>query len=140
MKKISLVISLIFVVAFSNAQARSDKEQMRRLIKENFELADTQYRYMMTLIAADKMPQSYDEKDKKLISHDIKWWCSGFYSGTLWYIFEQTGNEVIKKEAERALEVIKPNQTYTDNHDLGFMMYCSFGNAYGRYLQDTGLL
>lgn len=130
MKKISLVISLIFVVAFSNAQARSDKEQMRRLIKENFELADTQYRYMMTLIPADKMPQSYDEKDKKLISHDIKWWCSGFYSGTLWYIFEQTGNEVIKKEAERALEVIKPNQTYTDNHDLGFMMYCSFGNAY----------
>lgn len=130
MKKISLIISLILAFTFSNAQPHSDNEQMRRLIKENFELADTQYRYMMTLIPSDKMPQTYDEKDKKLISKDIKWWCSGFYSGSLWYIYEQTGNALIKKEAERALEVIKPNQNYTGNHDLGFMMYCSFGNAY----------
>jgi rhamnogalacturonyl hydrolase YesR len=130
MKKIYLTISLAFVVTLSHAQTQSDKEEMRRLIKGNFELADTQYRYMATLLPADKMPQSYNEKDKKIISHDIKWWCSGFYPGSLWYIYEQTGNDAIKKEAERALEVIKPNQTYTDNHDLGFMMYCSFGNGY----------
>lgn len=130
MKKIYLIISLILLITVSNAQTQSDREQMRRLIKENFELADTQYRYMATLIPADEMPQSYNEKDKKIISHDIKWWCSGFYSGSLWYIYEQTQNDAIKKEAERALEVIKPNQTYTGNHDLGFMMYCSFGNAY----------
>jgi hypothetical protein len=130
MKKICLIISLTFVVTLSRAQTQSDKEQMRRLIKENFEFADTQYRYMATLLPADKMPQSYNEKDNKIISHDIKWWCSGFYAGSLWYIYEQTGNDAIKKEAERALDVIKPNQTYTGNHDLGFMMYCSFGNAY----------
>ena len=130
MKKIRLIISLTFVVSLFNAQAQSDKQQMNKLIKENFALADTQYRYMATLLPADKMPQSYNEKDKKIIVHDIKWWCSGFYPGSLWYIYEQTGNDAIKKEAERALEVIKPNQTYTGNHDLGFMMYCSFGNAY----------
>ena len=130
MKKIRLIISLTFVVSLFNAQAQSDKQQMNKLIKENFALADTQYRYMATLLPADKMPQSYNEKDKKIIAHDIKWWCSGFYPGSLWYIYEQTGNDAIKKEAERALEVIKPNQTYTGNHDLGFMMYCSFGNAY----------
>ena len=130
MKKIRLIISLTFVVSLFNAQAQPDKQQMNKLIKENFALADTQYRYMATLLPADKMPQSYNEKDKKIIAHDIKWWCSGFYPGSLWYIYEQTGNDAIKKEAERALEVIKPNQTYTGNHDLGFMMYCSFGNAY----------
>ena len=130
MKKIRLIISLTFVVSLFNAQAQSDKQQMNKMIKENFALADTQYRYMATLLPADKMPQSYNEKDKKIIAHDIKWWCSGFYPGSLWYIYEQTGNDAIKKEAERALEVIKPNQTYTGNHDLGFMMYCSFGNAY----------
>jgi rhamnogalacturonyl hydrolase YesR len=130
MKKIYLIISLAFVVTLSHAQTQSDKEEMRRLIKGNFELADTQYRYMATLLPADKMPQSYNEKDKKIISHDIKWWCSGFYPGSLWYIYEQTGNDAIRKEAERALTVIEPNQTYTGNHDLGFMMYCSFGNGY----------
>ncbi len=130
MKKLTLALMLCSIVTFSQAQTNSAKETMRQLISENFAFADSQYRYMMTLIPADKMPQSYNEKDKKLIAHDIKWWCSGFYAGTLWYIYEQTGNNEIKKEAERALEVIKPNETYTGNHDLGFMMYCSFGNAY----------
>lgn len=130
MKKVTLVLMLFAIVTFSQAQTNSAKEPMRQLIDENFAFADSQYRYMMTLIPADKMPQSYNVKDKKLIAHDIKWWCSGFYPGILWYIYEQTGNNEIKKEAERALEVIKPNETYTGNHDLGFMMYCSFGNAY----------
>ncbi|MEP6628585.1 MAG: glucuronyl hydrolase, partial [Ginsengibacter sp.] len=108
----------------------ASKENMEHLIKENFDLADAQYRYMMTLVPAGRMPQSYIEKDKKMISNNIQWWCSGFYPGTLWYIYEQTGNDVIRKEAERALNVIEPNEYYTGNHDLGFMMYCSFGNAY----------
>ena len=130
MNKLYLIFSLVLMGLISQAQSNNKKDQMSRLIKENFNLADTQYRYMMTLIPAGKMPQSYIEKDKKLISHNIQWWCSGFYPGTLWYIYEQTHNEAIKKEAERALEVIKPNKDYTGNHDLGFMMYCSFGNAY----------
>jgi hypothetical protein len=103
---------------------------MQELINENFALADTQYRYMMTLTPDGRMPQSYDAKNGKLIAHERTWWCTGFYPGTLWYIYEQTRSETIRKEAERALRVIEPNQTYTGNHDLGFMMYCSFGNAY----------
>ena len=130
MTKFCLIVFLILTGLFSNAQSTSGKEDMRNLIKENFHLADTQYRYMMTLVPEGRMPQSYNEKTNKLVHHEIQWWCSGFYPGTLWYIYEQTGNNVIKKEAERSLEVIKPNQYYTGNHDLGFMMYCSFGNAY----------
>ncbi len=99
-------------------------------MNENFSLADSQYRYMMTLTPADKMPQSFDKKNATFIAKDITWWCTGFYPGTLWYIYEQTNNPIIKAEAERALKVIEPNQDYTGNHDLGFMMYCSFGNAY----------
>ena len=123
-----LVLVWYFVAA--GAQTNETKERMRQLIRENFELADSQYRYMMTLTPPGKMPQSFDSKSKKMIAHDITWWCSGFYPGTLWYIYEQTRDEVIRKEAERVLDVLKPNQTYTGNHDLGFMMYCSFGNAY----------
>ena len=33
---------------------------------------------------------------KQVINKDIKWWCSGFYSGSLWYIYEQTKDETIK--------------------------------------------
>jgi hypothetical protein len=114
----------------ANLMKTDTKKSMADLVSENFAFADSQYRYMMTLIPPDKMPQSYDVKTKKVLSNDITWWCSGFYPGTLWYIYEQTKDETIRKEAEKALDLITPNQTYTGNHDLGFMMYCSFGNAY----------
>jgi unsaturated chondroitin disaccharide hydrolase len=129
-KSVILVMFLVSIACVSQAQTSASKEKMQQLIKENFEMADTQYRYMMKLAPADKMPQSYDAKNNRMIAHERTWWCSGFYPGTLWYIYEQTKSHIIKKEAERALQVIEPNQTYTGNHDLGFMMYCSFGNAY----------
>lgn len=130
MKKIFLGITLLFIAAIAYAQTNASRNIMRQLIKENFALADMQYRYMMTLTPADRLPQSYEEKDNKFISKDIGWWCSGFYPGTLWYIFEQTNDEVIKKEAERSMNLLASNETNTGTHDLGFMMYCSFGNAY----------
>ena len=128
-KNILLLVAILAVLR-SNAQTSVPGQSMRELIKENFVLADSQYRYMMSLTPADQMPQSFEEKNNKFIAKEITWWCSGFYPGTLWYIYEQTHDEAIKKEAERSLQVIEPNQTYTGNHDLGFMMYCSFGNAY----------
>jgi hypothetical protein len=130
MKKVSIVITLFFMFTLTHAQTGASKKIMQQLIKENFSLADTQYRYMMTLVPADSLPQSYEEKDNKFISREIEWWCSGFYPGTLWYIYEQTKDETVKKEAERSMNLLVPNQTNTGTHDLGFMMYCSFGNAY----------
>ena len=130
---------MLFVLPFITGAVYAQearKDDMVSLIKNSFAFADSQYRYMMTLTPADKMPQSYNAKNKKLIVYERTWWCTGFYPGALWYIYEQTGNEAIKKEALRTLKVIAPNQTYTGNHDLGFMIYCSFGNAY-RITKDT---
>lgn len=104
---------------------------MKKLIDENFAFAEKQYEFMMKQNPdPGKMPQSYNEKTGKFDARNITWWCSGFYPGILWYIYEQTGSPVIRQEAERALGVIEPNQHFTGNHDLGFMIHCSFGNAY----------
>lgn len=121
---------ILNISLFSMLPLFAQKTDMKQLIKDNFAFADSQYKYMMTLTPADKLPQSYDAKNNKFIAHERTWWCTGFYPGSLWYIYEQTADPAIKKEAERALSVIEPNKTYTGNHDLGFMMYCSFGNAY----------
>src|SRR5262245_39110794 len=126
MKKLLLILTLIVSATVTQGQLSGSKEKMKQLISENFALADTQYRYMMTLIPPGQMPQSFDEKNQKVISREITWWCTGFYPGSLWYIYDQTRNPELKAEAERALKVIEGNQFYTGNHDLGFMMYCSF--------------
>lgn len=131
MKNKLLLTGLFFSMAvFLLAQSSERNKKMELLIQRNYVFADSQYSYMMRFVAQDKMPQSFDEKNNQILSREITWWCTGFYPGSLLYIYEQTKNEKIKQEALRALKVIEPNQFYTGNHDLGFMMYCSYGNAY----------
>lgn len=127
MKKINLAATLLLFMG-SVSYAQSPKKPMAQLINDEFKFAASQYQVLAKNIPAGKTPQSFDKG--KSINFDIKWWCSGFYSGSLWYIYEQTQNEQVKREAEAALKILEPNQTFTGNHDLGFMMYCSFGNGY----------
>ncbi|KMQ68531.1 glucuronyl hydrolase [Chryseobacterium sp. FH2] len=119
------------LATFFNAQS---KKEMSKLINEEFHFATRQYKHLMKAVPNDKMPQSY--KDNKVITREITWWCSGFYPGSLWMIYEQTKDSEIKKEAERSLLIIESNKTFTRDHDLGFMMFCSFGNAY-RITKDS---
>ena len=123
-----LLFILLSTLGFTQTSKRD--QVMSKLITDNYTLAKNQYLYMMKQVPKDSLPQSYDKATNKLISKDITWWCTGFYPGSLLYIFEQTHDETIKAEALRALKVIESNQTFTENHDLGFMMYCSYGNAY----------
>ena len=58
-------------------------------------------------------------------------WCSGFWPGVLWYDYENTGDERIRVEAERFTRKLLPildRPAY--DHDLGFLMLASFGQAY----------
>lgn len=126
-----MILQKIAIAAFtclSISFFAQSKKEMSKLIQNEFEFANQQYKYLMKRVPADQMPQSY--KNGKLITKDISWWCSGFYPGSLWMIYEQTKDPEIKKEAEQRLKIIESNKTFTRDHDLGFMMFCSFGNAY----------
>lgn len=58
-------------------------------------------------------------------------WTSGFWSGILWYDYEYTGDQKIKKEAEKFTASLKfLSETPAYDHDLGFLVFCSYGNAY----------
>jgi len=56
-------------------------------------------------------------------------WTSGFYPGTLWYIYEGTNDWRIKEAAIEWTEALQEIQYMYHHHDIGFMMYCSYGNG-----------
>lgn len=56
-------------------------------------------------------------------------WTSGFFPGTLWYMFELTGDEVWKEKAVAYTTPLEKEQYNASNHDVGFRMFCSYGNA-----------
>ncbi len=57
-------------------------------------------------------------------------WTTGFFPGTLWYGYELTGDPVLAKEARRFTLPLDSARYITNTHDLGFMLYCSYGNAF----------
>lgn len=64
-------------------------------------------------------------------------WTSGFFPGSLWYAYELTGNENLKAQAIHYTNLLNPIRSYKDNHDIGFMINCSYGNALRLAPNDT---
>lgn len=128
MRKIFLTAILISIVSL-HAQPQPPVNEMSKLVDENMRFAAEQYKVLMQHVPADSMPKSFNPKTGQSISSNTKWWCSGFYPGTLLYIYEYTKDTVIKNEALKRLGILDKEKYFTGNHDLGFMMFCSFGNA-----------
>lgn len=120
----------VFLWWSNNTSAQRKDGSMNKLINQNFSLAVSQYKLLAKNTAPDVMPRSFLAKDNKLVTSKTNWWTSGFFPGSLWYIYEYTKDTAIKSEAERRLAILEKEKYHTKDHDLGFMIYCSFGNAY----------
>ncbi|RYZ96752.1 MAG: glucuronyl hydrolase [Sphingobacteriaceae bacterium] len=64
---------------------------------------------------------------KMVVSRD---WTSAFFPSELWYFYEYTKDKKYLELAKKYTEDIKKEQFNTTTHDLGFMIYCPFGNGY----------
>jgi hypothetical protein len=56
-------------------------------------------------------------------------WCSGFYPGAWWYLYELTGDIRYVQTADEYSRRIEEEQFDTSSHDIGFKINCSFGNG-----------
>jgi unsaturated chondroitin disaccharide hydrolase len=57
-------------------------------------------------------------------------WCAGFFAGNLWQLYEYSDNPKWMDQAKVFTHVMEGEKTNSGTHDLGFMVYCSVGNAY----------
>jgi unsaturated chondroitin disaccharide hydrolase len=57
-------------------------------------------------------------------------WTSGFYPGCLWYAFEKSKDTTFSNAAQRWTAALEAQKNTTSTHDVGFMIFCSFGNGY----------
>lgn len=74
-------------------------------------------------------PRSIDEEGNLIVvpSRD---WCSGFFPGELWYMYEYTKDPKWEAAARKYTAPIEAEKTNGITHDMGFKVYCSFGNGY----------
>lgn len=124
---------IIFVSAFlvlTSCQKGQNKEVLK-VVEETLELAYEHSMAMAESLAEQpgKLPKTIGP-DGELETCDSWWWVSGFFPGQLWYMYEYSGSEEMKTWAETYTERVRDQQYTTNNHDVGFMIYCSFGNGY----------
>jgi unsaturated chondroitin disaccharide hydrolase len=129
-KALAKFLVVFFILAGCIPQKKAAlQKNLSQTINQNFEDASAQYKLMMGRLPAGRFPKTYYAQNDSLETSGSGWWCSGFYPGTLLYLYEQTKDQSLLAEANRVLELLKKEKDNTTTHDLGFMMYCSFGNA-----------
>ena len=74
-------------------------------------------------------PRSVNE-DSTIRLVPAKDWCSGFYPGLLWQAAKLTGDDKWKVLAGKYTAPIEQEKYNGETHDMGFKMFCSFGNGY----------
>lgn len=106
----------------------SADELMEKMPKV-FERAGEQYATMAKSLAGEaKLPRTL-KPDGSVVTVKPDDWTSGFFPGSLWFLYEYTGSDSWKSLAmdyTRRLETIRH---FSGNHDGGFMLGCSYGNA-----------
>lgn len=97
-------------------QVLSDaKIQLKQLVKESSEGG------------ALRIPASFKDGKVKFVPVDD--WVSGFFAGELWYMYELTGDEEWAVQAKKFTEILDTIQYLKWHHDVGFMVYDSYGNG-----------
>ncbi|MBK8953336.1 MAG: glycoside hydrolase family 88 protein [Chitinophagaceae bacterium] len=125
-----IITTLAFTVLCGVNSYAQQTLNMDSLIDANLKFAAKQYKLLEKNVPNNLMPRNFNPAKGKVETSDTKWWCSGFFHGTLWHIYEYTKDEQIKQIAEKRLSILEKEKHFTGNHDLGFMMFNSFGNAY----------
>lgn len=126
MRKTILLFTAVLTLAISCSEPQ--KETMDQLIDRVFAVAAEQSRIMSSALADDQTPKTFEEG--KLVTAPYDWWCSGFFPGVLWYIYEYNGNDQFKELAIKETAKVEPVKYITDHHDVGFMINCSYGHQY----------
>lgn len=119
--------SVLFFISLLVSQANA--QHLKKVVDRAFEFS-VQQSLLMAKKYEDqqgRLPKSFEEG--KDTSSDSRWWCSGFFPGSLWYLYEYSKNQEVLSYAKMYTDRVEREKYTTDNHDVGFMLYCSFGNG-----------
>lgn len=123
----AVIIALAAIVSSCGAPKEAPLSQV---IDQSMAIAAQHAKNMAQSLEANDslLPRTIDSTGK-LITSDSRWWCSGFFPGVLWYTYELTNDPQLKDYAEKFTARVEREKFTTNNHDVGFILYCSFGNG-----------
>jgi len=120
---------IILLAAFFISSCVGNNSGMPEFSKLTEQLS-SQLKVLVDHIPPEKVPRSYPDEDGGYRMVGINDWTCGFPAGSFWYMYELTGDVFWKEVALENTLKLEGVQYRTTTHDLGFMVFCSYGNAY----------
>lgn len=125
------LLTLCLGILLLNSCQHLPKNSENDLIADNVEFAQKQIGRQVEIIeASGSVLNPRTIKNDKIKYVNIEDWTSGFFPGTMWYMYELTGDEKWKTLGVKYTEHLDSAKYLTWHHDVGFIINSSFGNAY----------
>jgi len=112
--------------ASHQGRTAADKNLQEEL-RTSLTRAVAQYKYLGATVPAHRFPRTFEQG--KLQTTGADGWVSGFFPGTLIQLYRFSGDTDLRATAQQKLNELRSQQYNQHTHDLGFMMYGSFGQA-----------
>lgn len=121
------LITLLFLILSLGCSTQPTGEG-DRLVKHLESQLDYAVKNAESLSTSELLsPRTTENGKLKLVaSRD---WTSGFFSGNLWMMYELSGDVKWKETALKFTLPLEQEKWNGNTHDMGFKMYCSFGQA-----------
>lgn len=141
MKKLLIIIwAIVSIVACKDAkketvivkeEVQTKQESKEALIARVFAFSEKQYDSLIHRIENNKpllQPRGVTEEGGLRLK-PFRDWTSGFFPGSLWYIYNHSQTAKNKNNAMKFTEALDSVKYITNSHDVGFMLGCSYGNG-----------
>lgn len=122
----NLIITLLACLLFGGCNHNTLKSELRTALDRAVQQEKAMAEYMLPI--EDQLPKTFEKGE--IVTANVRWWTSGFFPGKLWLLYEHTGDEELRSYAEQFTRRLEELKDYRGTHDLGFMVFCSFGNGY----------
>jgi len=128
MIRVSLCVFILGFALLTSCKSK-DEDQLHSK-KTNGTTAQNRYKKLLDYpLDSVGFPRSFDPQNKTIHKVPSKDWTSGFFAGNLWQLYELTGDTAYKDKAEKWTVFIEKEKHNDRTHDMGFKVFCSFGNG-----------
>jgi unsaturated chondroitin disaccharide hydrolase len=130
MKNAINLAHFLFITTILIGNTVSINAQQRSFIPFATKASEVQYKKAVNEYPDPNIFPRSTKPDGSLYSVNSADWCSGFFAGSLWLLYDLTKDVFYKNAAQKWSVGLEKEQHNKSTHDLGFMMYNSFGTGY----------
>lgn len=130
--KIRKLLLSLGVFLMTPAFCHAENNDISNVINNDINFSTRQYSLMLQQVGREgkvRIPKTID-KLGRMVYIPIDDWCSGFFPGSLCYLYQLTNDKSWLLQSKRFTEALDSIQYLTWHHDVGFMIGSSYLNIY----------